>query len=275
MEAEAEDALPAFAADCEAAIKGLSIGINVDETTGKSAVRVNAEIALDGSYFEESEAEYAADCYSPQCEVSFARNEIAARCPSGEKCMEKRVNGRGAFLNGLEAGTRLMCCADEKVALTTVTATDSIAVEGVLEATAFCKDIEGKVFSVALEAPFTATLDYDVGDGDYRVDAAACECGARVSSLESFDMDALVKFRVRTYRKASLAVVGEVEEGEEKKPASAALSVYIPIEGEELWDVAKRLNSCPDAISAMNPDLSYPLTGGERIVIYRQEKKEY
>ena len=275
METEAEDALPAFPADCEASVKGLSIGINVDESTGKSAVHVNAEIVIDGRYFEENEAEFAADCYSPQCEVSFVRNSVTAEIPSGERMFEKRVGGRGAFLNGLEAGTRLMCCADEKITLTSVTATDSIAVEGVLEATAFCKDIDGKVFSVSLEAPFSSTLEFDVGDDSYRVDAAVCECNGKITSLETFDLEALVKLRVRTYRKTSLSVVGEVEEGEEKKIPSAALSVYIPIEGEELWDVSKRLNACPDAVSAMNPDLTYPLEGKERIVIYRQEKKEY
>ena len=275
VEAEAEDALPAFAADCEVALKGLSVDINVDEAAGKSTVRVSAEISLTGSYFEETDAEYATDCYSPLCEVRFSKTEIAAAYPSGEKTLEKRVSGRGAFLNGLEAGARLMCCADEKITLTSVTATDTIAAEGVLEATAFCKDIEGKVFSVALEAPFSAVLECDVGDDRYRVDAAVCECGARIASLESFDIDALVKFRVRTERRESVFAAGEVEEGEEKKPSGAALSVYIPVEGEELWDAAKRLNASPEEISAMNPDLSFPLEGNERIVIYRQEKKEY
>lgn len=275
METEAEDALPACPADCEAALRGLSLNINVDENTGRSTVRVNAEIALSCACFEESEAEYAADCYSPLCEVKYSACECNAECVSGEKTPEKRVSGRGVFSSPLEAGARLMCCANEKITLTSVTAGDAVSVEGVLEATAFLKDIDGKVFSVPLEAPFSAVLEYDVGDDRYRVDAAVCECGARISSLESFEMDALVKFRIRTYRKTGEKVVGEVEEGEEKKPAASAVSVYIPLEGEELWDVAKRLNSSPETIAEINADLIYPLSGNERIVIYRQEKKEY
>ena len=236
---------------------------------------MNAEIALSCACFEESEAEYAADCYSPLCEVKYSACECNAECVSGEKTLEKRVSGRGVFSSPLEAGARLMCCANEKITLTSVTAGDAVSVEGVLEATAFLKDIDGKVFSVPLEAPFSAVLEYDVGDDRYRVDAAVCECGARISSLESFEMDALVKFRIRTYRKTGEKVVGEVEEGEEKKPAASAVSVYIPLEGEELWDVAKRLNSSPETIAETNADLTYPLSGNERIVIYRQEKKEY
>ena len=112
-----------------------------------------------------------------------------------------------------------------------------------LEAVALCKDIVGKVFSAELEAPFRTSLEYDVGDTRYSVEAVACESSARIVSPESFDLDALVKFRVTATRTAGVSVVGEVEEGEEKKPAESAISVYIPIEGEELWDVAKRLNS--------------------------------
>lgn len=275
-ELEAEEVSPSFAAQCKASLKNLSLNIVVDENTGKSTVAVSADVEVGGCYFQENETECCSDCYSPLCEVTLSRSECSSSCPAGEKTFEKRVGGRGAFAGALPAGTRLMCTANEKVTLTSVRAeNDVIAAEGVLEAVALCKDIEGKVFSAELEAPFRTSLEYDVGDNRYSVEAVACESSARIVSPESFDLDALVKFRVTATRTAGVSVVGEVEEGEEKKPAESAISVYIPIEGEELWDVAKRLNSCPDAIASMNADLSYPLSGKERIVIYRQEKKEY
>lgn len=55
----------------------------------------------------------------------------------------------------------------------------------------------------------------------------------------------------------------------------SAISVYIPAEGEDLWTVSKKLNACPEAIMQYNPDLTFPLTGGERILIYRQIIKDY
>lgn len=275
-ELEAEEVSPSLAAQCKAALKDLKINIAVDENTGKSTLAVSAQVEIGGCYFKENETECCLDCYSPLCEVTMSKSECTSSCPAGEKTFEKRVGGRGAFTGALPAGTRLMCTANEKATLTSVRAeNDVIAVEGVLEAVALCKDIEGKVFAAELTAPFRTSLEYDVGENRYSVEAIACESAARIVSPESFDLDALVKFRVTAIRTASISVVGDVEEGEEKKPAESAISVYIPIEGEELWDVAKRLNSCPDAIASMNADLAYPLSGKERIVIYRQEKKDY
>ena len=57
----------------------------------------------------------------------------------------------------------------------------------------------------------------------------------------------------------------------DKKTEDSAISVYIPREGEELWSLAKRLNATPESIMSANKDLQFPLTGKERIAVYRQK----
>ena len=51
----------------------------------------------------------------------------------------------------------------------------------------------------------------------------------------------------------------------------AAISVYIPLEGEGLFSLAKRLNVSPESLVNTNRELNFPLSGKERIVIYRQK----
>jgi hypothetical protein len=46
---------------------------------------------------------------------------------------------------------------------------------------------------------------------------------------------------------------------------------FMPEEGEELWSLSKRLNVCPDQLVATNKELQFPLTGKERIVVYRRK----
>ena len=41
-------------------------------------------------------------------------------------------------------------------------------------------------------------------------------------------------------------------------------------EGEELWQVAKRLSCSPERLKENNPDLEFPVKEGQRIFIYRQ-----
>ena len=53
------------------------------------------------------------------------------------------------------------------------------------------------------------------------------------------------------------------------KEYDSALSVYLPARGDGLWETAKKLLQSPEQIQATNPELSFPLTGNERILVYR------
>ena len=64
----------------------------------------------------------------------------------------------------------------------------------------------------------------------------------------------------------------EAIEGEKKEESKAAVSVYVPCAGEELWQVAKRLSRDPDELKRSNPALEFPVREGERIFVYRQIK---
>ena len=57
----------------------------------------------------------------------------------------------------------------------------------------------------------------------------------------------------------------------ERNKPTCAISVYLPEKGDELWDICKRLGLREDEITANNPDLVFPLTGNERIIVYRQK----
>ena len=70
--------------------------------------------------------------------------------------------------------------------------------------------------------------------------------------------------------KQQVKYLKEIKACGEKPCENCAISVYIPMAGEELWSLSKRLNVCPEELVATNKDLQFPLSGKERIVIYRQ-----
>ena len=61
----------------------------------------------------------------------------------------------------------------------------------------------------------------------------------------------------------------EIAEAEKLNKDTSVISVYIPSAGDSLWNTAKKLCQSPEEISATNPDLVFPLTGNERILVYR------
>jgi hypothetical protein len=52
----------------------------------------------------------------------------------------------------------------------------------------------------------------------------------------------------------------------------SAFSLYIPQEGDTLWNVCKALKVSPQVITEQNPQVEYPLVGNEKIIVYRQIK---
>ena len=85
------------------------------------------------------------------------------------------------------------------------------------------------------------------------------------------DVEADLRFTVYPQEKCAVSVVKDVKFLGEKKKNDAAISIYIPTEGEELWSLSKRLNVCPETLIETNKELQFPLTGKERIVVYRRK----
>ena len=74
------------------------------------------------------------------------------------------------------------------------------------------------------------------------------------------------------YEEKEWTYVCGVEEGEDYEENDCAFSVFLPKEGEGLWEVAKRLRCEPASLQKSNPDLQFPVKNGQRIYVYRQIK---
>ena len=51
---------------------------------------------------------------------------------------------------------------------------------------------------------------------------------------------------------------------------TSALSIYAPSAGDGLWEVAKKLRCKLEDVAKSNPELTFPIKGGERLFIYRK-----
>ena len=79
--------------------------------------------------------------------------------------------------------------------------------------------------------------------------------------------EAVLKITAADGETRIVGYVTEATEGAPKQAATCAVSVYIPAAGDGLWETAKRLSESPESIKQSNPDLNFPLTGKERILI--------
>ena len=85
------------------------------------------------------------------------------------------------------------------------------------------------------------------------------------------ELEGEVYLTVYPREKSNLCFIKDVKILGEKQENPCAISVYLASAGEECFSLAKRLNVCPDTLMQTNKDLQFPLSGKERIVVYRQK----
>ncbi len=275
LETECSEAMPNFSAVARGAEKSTKLDITVDEQTGKSVVLATVGVDLECESYEDVLLTVASDAYLSDRECTLAREQIGYDVPTAGKQYAERLTLRGALRSELPQGARLMSCGLVKLNLFTDTS-DGFAVEGSVEGKAFVRDFENKITAISFEAPFRVLPDYVLADGErLTADGGIEDMTVRIVSAEEIELSATVRIVVSGRKKELFSAITDVTEGELRPVNQSAISVYIPTAGEDLWTVSKRLNACPDAIMQYNPDLTFPLTGGERIIIYRQIIKDY
>ena len=153
-----------------------------------------------------------------------------------------------------------------------LTLTLSACSEAVIKATSIIKTAGGvKAYSYEFPVEINEKLSES---GDTSVGVYVSEITARLFSETEIECFGKIKTYVTIKTEEKVKIIAKVEEAGDIPEKTAAISVYIPAEGEDLFGLSKRLRVSPEEISKTNPDLEFPLKGTERIVVYRQLKKE-
>ena len=125
----------------------------------------------------------------------------------------------------------------------------------------------GELKTTEVNLPFSVRLA-GLGAGA-EISVAVCGVNLRQRAEGECEAEAVLKISAADCEDSIVRYVTQMEEGEPVQANPSALSVYIPSAGDDLWTTAKKLCQSPEEISATNPELSFPLSGKERILVYR------
>lgn len=271
-ELECEDAMPTMQATARAKEKSFKTDISVDAERGTSTLLSSVTLQFEGEAFASASATLASDAFSTSDEVELVYDEF----PYYKTCEQYGVNhvgGGRSIIDELPVGATVLAVGGEKAEIISVTRKENtIELTGTVTAIGYFKDGDGKAFTRKMETPFERTIEVSVTDSDtVDVTCVAVKATAKIVSLTEADLDYELLFTVYPCERSNIKYVKEVKCCGEKKECESAISVFIPMEGEDLWSLSKRLNVCPETLVATNKELQFPLTGKERIVIYRQK----
>jgi hypothetical protein len=142
--------------------------------------------------------------------------------------------------------------------------------EGVVTAEILLKNAEGGYKSATLHLPFVFPI---TASGDFvEADCMACGLNVRRTADGETQAEAIVKLSLCCYEETQTRYICEVAEGEKLEQSNAAVTLFIPRAGDDLWTVANRRHLAPEEPQKSNPDLQFPVREGERIFVYRQIK---
>lgn len=248
---------------CRAEIKDMSLNCKVNEDRGKCDVVFNATLAFWGGFYTEEPATFVTDAFSTQNELAIEfGGEQAAVC-TDIKVYSQRVFGPCVCKAKLN-----YTCAFLAAALPAAEySRTETGIEGSVRATLLYLQGE-EIHSAEVDMPFAVELT-GLGLAACPVDVAVSGVSIRQRAEGECEGEAQLKIVAADGLEYRVQYATGVTEGPQKQLSQSAISVYVPACGDGLWETAKKLNSPPESIKSANPGLTYPLTGKERILIFR------
>lgn len=258
-----DEAIFSQRAFCRAEIKSVSVNCKVYEERGKCGVDVNVILGFSGHFYEEEEVTFVTDAFSKDCELGLNFTSEETLLDTDIKVYSERVNGLCATKAKLD-----YTCAFLAATLPVVEfARTADGVEGSVTATLLYEQA-GEVRSTEVSLPFSVQLN-GLSSSCREISVAVCGVSLRQRAEGECEGEALLKIAGADGEMRTAKYLTEITEQGEKTVPQSAISVYIPSAGDGLWETAKRLSEEPEAIEKSNPELTFPLTGKERILIYR------
>lgn len=261
MEVECRDALPEFSSCAFACVKNANLKVFVDETKNKSAVSLEVCLEINGKVFNYNSFNYGVDAYSNDCEIKLNYEDKKIDKILDFKCVENKISSEISFNN---ENSRLISVINDKIEDIRYTVNDNeMIVDGALSLTYLL--LGENYYSETVLVPFTTKVRIDGN----KVSFNKCEVIEVKTSKNSVDF--ILKICFLDIQELKFKTITSVEEGQKKVPNNSAISVYIPSPNETLWDVSKALGVKEEVILKTNENLEFPLTGNERIVVYREK----
>lgn len=269
FEHDIDRALPNSVAISDLSFLDTNIKVLVDEAKGVSTMSILSTLKLTSFVYENQKFRYLVDCYKCDKYIDVSKQNNVITREVGEIIVNERVKA-SKNVNLLQ-NTLLGCPLFAKIEKIEVESRDGEVYLTGATTVSFLVKSQSQYLTQAELVPFEIKLNA-VSENVSILDSHALNLTLiedNAGILVEFDL-AVTLSKSKTI---NVSLIKSLQEGEDKKVNTSAISVYVASRGDTLWDISKRLGVCEDDVLRTNKDLVFPLSGDERIVIYRELKK--
>ena len=255
-------------------ISSIQISCSCDEEKNRCRILAQIELDIRGKVSRREEVLMAADAFAPGYVCELKKSELETEEAVCAFTAAERVSGTAAVGGEVDYSCILQSAALCNAQIGATVSEGEIMAEGVLSALVFCKDAEGTERTIPVSLPFAFPVRCDRARAGDKAQISALCCGVSVRQKKEGELEAegALKLYVTLLSGEKYAYVSEFTCKEAEKENTCAVSVYVPAAGDTLWDTAKKLGKTPEEVQSANPGLTFPLSGGERILVYRKKE---
>lgn len=272
LELEAPNATIDCKCKCDIIVSGVKFEIAVDEDRGKSLVTTLVEVDIKCDCYERVSLNLPVDAFSLTNKLELFPTTFNSVIERDNLILTERFNGNAVLLGEIEKGLNFISLALPKMEIVNSRRDgDTLTIEGLLQATAIFEGENG-LSSIGIELPLFINKNFTENENaQVRVKCMIEDVDAKILPGGEIEISGDVKLLLSFEESVNTTLLGGVKEGEEKVLPDTAISVYFAREGETLYSLAKSLSVSENEIIKLNPNLVFPLSSGQNVIIYRQK----
>ena len=244
-------------------VRRAEVSLSISEEDNRAKITFVCGVYADCTLYKKVEVEMGADAFSPRRKIHLKRQKVAGRYLLEQKNESFRVAGTAAN-SFWEEGWRLCCIFLPRVEISK----QDGGIEGVLEVSALLRSEEGGYKVSTLTLPFASSTRACAAD---EIVCTVSGLTVRNFSKEATCLEGTIHWTIARFEAWETEYIAGLEEGEDRPKKEAAFTIFVPAKGDGLWEVAKKMGVAPDEVERCNPEVSYPVKEGERIIVYRQK----
>lgn len=272
-----DSAMPQTPCVATARVCAAQVSLASDEERGKSKIALSYRVETTAKIEELEEIPVGVDAYSVSVETELKMQEVGGRYALSTETVTERIHGAALLSAEVGEACTLLAAVFPKATAAVEYTDQGVVLQGVIDGKAIYKKGDGGVQAVDVSLPFLFPISGSK-TGAEAEEIKALECtvygfSLRVRASGETEAEATLRVRLARYAPVKARFISDVVEGAKKQEKSCAISVYVAHRGDDLWTTAKRLSLTPEALQESNPELTFPLLGEERMVIYRQKRE--
>ncbi len=252
-------------AEAHVSVVNATLRADTDEEKGKCRIFAQFTLSAEACVYEELTVDGVTDAYSCEKEVALSFAEATLYGAPQTVHFTERISGKAALSSPIDFSDTLQAVALQRAEGSFTSGEHGKKIEGVAMATLLVLGADGTHRAIEMSLPFSVAAE-----GSGTVSVLVCGMSARQRQEGEIEAEATLKICVSGAETYSLKLVSGAEEGAPLPVSDSAVSVYIPCEGDGLWELSKRLHKAPEDVEASNPDLEFPVRADQRIIIYRK-----